>query len=74
VAGISQAPVADPSGGYHPAAPRRAGDGGSAGETAHRLSIEKAVRVIAKLPDKAGAQDGPESGEAGDDRRLGVLV
>jgi hypothetical protein len=32
------------------------------------------VRVIAKLAENAGAHNGPESGEAGDDRGLGVLV
>ena len=48
--------------------------GAVAGKTAHPSSIGKAVRVIAKLAEDAGAQDGSKAGEAGDDRRLGVLV
>jgi hypothetical protein len=56
------------------ASPRRAGDGGCPGETAQPTSIGEPVRVIAKLAENAGAHNGPESGEPGDDRGLGVLV
>lgn len=38
------------------------------------MSIGKTVRIIAKFAEDAGAQDGSKAGEAGDDRRLSVLV
>ena len=74
VASIAHAPVADPPCGDHPASPGGAGDRGGAGETAYGGSVGETVRVIAKLAEHSGAEDWTESGKAGDDWGLGVLV
>lgn len=63
VAGIAQAPVADPSCGHHPALSRGTGDRCSAGKTAHGGSVGELVRVIVKLAEHPSAKDWPSPGK-----------
>ena len=54
--------------------PRCAGDGCGAGEGLHRSRVGETDAVVAKLSEDAGAEYRAETGQAGDQLAVGVLL